>query len=102
MINVNIDIALTKQETYYVKAVSSQFGYVNRSNELRMIACEVIYFDINGGEISRESYTISGEYFDLLMSESPDFAPGKPLNDYRENDLWYVITLMRNKQERSS
>ncbi|MER2057237.1 MAG: hypothetical protein ABTA16_00355 [Niallia sp.] len=42
---------------------------------------------------------IEGEYYDLLMSQSSEFTEGKPLNDYREHDLWYVIDLKRNEQQ---
>lgn len=48
-------------------------------------------------EESSDQYTvvIDGENYELLMSESPEFALGKPANDFRIEDLWYMIDKVR-------
>lgn len=33
---------------------------------------------------NEEFYTISGFYYEKIMSNSPDFAPEKPKKEYRE------------------
>lgn len=46
--------------------------------------------------INPEYYTIDGENYNLLMSADPEFAPGKPENEYREVDLFHLIDKIRN------
>ena len=46
--------------------------------------------------VSTEVHYITDSKYDLLMSASPNFATGKPVNEYREVDLWYIIDLLRN------
>jgi len=48
----------------------------------------------DGKVLGTKQYTISGDNYDLLMSASPVFAPNKPQDDFREEDLWYVINLI--------
>lgn len=42
-------------------------------------------------------YEIDGADFDALMSEKPPWAPNKPGNTFRKEDLWNVIDAKRNK-----
>lgn len=48
--------------------------------------------------VETKSIIINGDKYSLLMSGSPTFATGKPANEYREIDLWYVIDLIRSGQ----
>lgn len=57
----------------------------------RTVNVKVQYKKDDGTVLSEEFFTIFGDNYDLLMSESPEFAPGKPENDYRVSDLEYVI-----------
>lgn len=43
-----------------------------------------------------ESYEITGDDFTELMSASPTWAPGKPANTYRNEDLWIFIDRNRS------
>lgn len=52
--------------------------------------------DSNGQVLHMETIQIDGEMLTLLMSEGPEFAPGKPAGDFRKDDLWHVIDLIRN------
>jgi hypothetical protein len=61
----------------------------------RLVQVRVHIKDGHGEVIQNEAFDISDENYDLLMSESPSFAPGKPLNEYREQDIWHVIDLIR-------
>lgn len=66
-----------------------------RENKLsRQIDVLIAYKDDDGDIIKQEQKTINGTFYELLMSEYPNFALNKPLNEYREQDLWYVIDLM--------
>jgi hypothetical protein len=56
---------------------------------IAIIAC----YDNENRIVDQKRITITGEHYDLLMSESPEFSPNKPLNEYREVDLWYIIDL---------
>lgn len=48
--------------------------------------------------VESNMFFIGGDKYALLMSESPEFAPGKPVNEYREIDLWHIIDLIRSGQ----
>lgn len=66
--------------------------YENKDN--KYVSVVVNYLDENNIVIGEKRFDITGDHYDLLMSESPDFAPGKPLNEYREVDLFYIIDLI--------
>lgn len=67
----------------------------NTNKEMKLIYVEVSFTKEDGTELNRDKLTITGENYDLLMSESPEFAPNKPINDFREEDLFYIIDKMR-------
>lgn len=83
-INVTMDVSSTEKEIVFYSEDKVE----------RCVFVRVSYYDENGKSLSTERYNITEENYDLLVSESPEFAPGKPANEYRENDLWYVIDLM--------
>lgn len=56
------------------------------------------YYD-SQGFIASVFITIFGEYYDLLMSQSPEFAPGKPENECRDEDIFYVLDKMESEQQ---
>lgn len=66
--------------------------YIVTSNS---VSVHVKYYDDNNNELSNENYDIVGERYEMLMSESPPFAPGKPANEFRREDLWYFVDLQR-------
>lgn len=68
---------------------------INEDKQDRRIKVTVGYFDSSDNLLEKEDVVLTGEYYDLLMTDSPSFAPGKPLNEYREIDLWHVIDLMK-------
>ncbi|MED3792311.1 hypothetical protein P4571_07640 [Niallia alba] len=91
MISINKPITISRFVTETIIATSKDFTKVVKDKEKQVIEVEIRYIDVNGNEISRESYRIVGELYDLVMSQSPDFAEGKPADDFRDNDLWYII-----------
>lgn len=67
---------------------------------LKKIDVRIGYFDKDNNLLDGVNTAITEGYYDLLMSESPDFAPGKPLNEYRETDLWHVIDLISKEKHK--
>lgn len=43
-----------------------------------------------------ETLTISGDDYQALMSENPPWAPTKPGNTFRKDDLWFAIDAIRS------
>lgn len=97
-----INETITKQETRLVevpvKAVNEEFHYINEFKTDKYIDVCTVYLDSEGNAVKYSYYKVDGENYDYLMSQSPDFANGKPENEYREEDLWYIIDLIKTKQ----
>ncbi|OCT12636.1 hypothetical protein A8709_33030 [Paenibacillus pectinilyticus] len=79
-------------------AVTEEMSRINETKILKNVEVTITYKDQSGFILKNEQFLISGDNYDLLMTENPDFAPGKPANEYREADLWHVIDLLRNEQ----
>lgn len=92
----SINKSFTKTEIIEkpVVATKEEIIRINEDKIVKEIIVSVNFKD-NNELISNETIKIDNEMYDLLMSESPDFAQGKPLNEYRESDLFYVIDLIR-------
>lgn len=72
-------------------AVSREIIEYHLSSEDKFVLAVLNYYTDNGEIIDKKSYQVTGTYYDLLMSDSPSFAPGKPSNDFRRDDLGYII-----------
>ena len=99
MRTINKEIIISKQvvENCITDiAIAEELVVISEDKPNQTVFVQVSYKNSAGDELSRENYTITGSSYALLMAENPDFAPGKPANEYREADLWYVIDLMRN------
>jgi hypothetical protein len=79
------------------QAVSEDIIYKEEDKNAQYVAVTLEYKDADGNVLATKREEIIGEYFQLLMSEAPDFAPGKPANEYREQDLYYVIDMIRSR-----
>nr|WP_156736281.1 hypothetical protein [Mycobacterium sp. E3298] len=77
-----------------ITAEHEEITAILEDKTVRKVSVMILYTRGDGSEIETKTYDIVGGNYGLLMSESPDFAPGKPLNEYREDDLWYIIGLM--------
>lgn len=60
------------------------------------IGVSVAKYDINNNNIANENYAITGDNYKILMSANPSFAPQKPADEYRDEDLWHIIDKIRN------
>lgn len=76
-------------------ATSEEIFTINEHKGARTIEVSVAFKAADGSVLGYEHHHISGAHYDSLMSEAPVYAPGKPKNEYREIDLWYVIDLIR-------
>lgn len=63
------------------------------NRELGTIEVTTGFYDETEALIGGASYFLSGDKYQLLMSASPTFAPGKPQGEYREIDLWHVLSM---------
>ena len=51
----------------------------------------------NNEMVEEQDINITGDDYDLLMSQSPEFSPGKVAGDCREEDVWYMVDLIRSR-----
>ncbi|MFD2702800.1 hypothetical protein ACFSVM_20375 [Paenibacillus shunpengii] len=84
-------IKVTRATEINVPVAFEALEEIYESKPQSRIDVRIAYYDGTGGVLQSFNVTISGEHYHLLMSESPEFAPGKPANEYREIDLWKII-----------
>lgn len=94
----NKEIELQKVTNIVEIATTEEIVRITEDKVSNLICVDTISKNANGDIINNENTTIYGDYYNMLMSESPSFAPNKPQNEYREDDIWYIIDLIRNSQ----
>jgi hypothetical protein len=77
-----------------IEATNEEMSYIAENKAARLITVTVVFKDSNGNIVAQEQHEITNDFYDLLMSEYPEYAPNKPANEYREADLWHVIDLL--------
>lgn len=77
-----------------INIASERIIQINEDKISMQIVATYGLYDVQDMLIEQRSCVIQGEHYVLIMAKSPDFAPGKPANEYRESDLWYVIDLI--------
>lgn len=77
-----------------VQASTEEIETLEENKTEQSIRVGLVYKDREGEIIYRQAYIISEGFYTLIMSESPDFAPGKPANEYREVDIWHIIDML--------
>ncbi|MEK4328907.1 hypothetical protein MKX70_24010 [Paenibacillus sp. FSL R7-0312] len=88
-------VTLTESVKKQVEVSTEEFYVINENKGSRIVDVTIALKSADGTVLTHEYYQVRGQHYDLLMSESPDFAPGKPPNEYREADLWHIIDLIR-------
>lgn len=91
------EITVVRSVISKVLAATEHLISINNYKESRTLVATVQYRDQDDLEIGQRTWYVTGEKYDLLMSESPNFAPGKPENEYREVDVWHIIDLLGNE-----
>ena len=77
------------------QAVSEEITAIKELKPSKYVEVTTDFKDSTGAVIHTDTTIIRDEKYDLLMSESPPFAPGKPALEYREVDLWHIIDMIR-------
>lgn len=79
-------------------ATQEELVVISEDKKMKNIFLKIELKDADNRVIQTKEIYIAGDYYVLLMSESPSFAIGKPANEYREEDLWYIVDLMEQEQ----
>lgn len=98
MKSCNIEFDFYEQVKVTKMAINKQLSQITEDKINRNIIVNIHYLDSENNLISGERIVIEGKNYDLIMSVNPDFAPGKRENEYREDDLWYVIDKIKSEQ----
>lgn len=98
MRTVNKEITKTRANTYSVTATTEKIISINENKSSKLVHVLTQYEDSDGNVLSQNNVVITGDDYDLLMQAGPDYAPQKPLNEYRETDLFHLIDLIRSRQ----
>lgn len=77
-------------------ATGEELLTIAEDKQLGQVVVTVGYKNAEGTILGTEELAITGDNYELLTAESPSFTPGKPANEYREADLWYIIDKMRS------
>lgn len=95
MRTVNRTISIEQTSFIEASIVTESILSISEDKDKKQIVIITDLIGADGVKIKDELYCISGSNYDLLMSANPTFAPNKPMNEYRENDLWYIIDLIK-------
>jgi hypothetical protein len=98
-VNFEISIPETQIVTVTKIATTEDFSEINESKLNKKISVTILFMNEANEVLQTEIIEIIDEKYELLMSESPDFAIGKPFNEYREEDLWHIVDLIRSERE---
>lgn len=92
------EVAKVIQTTEYTvvnkEIKNEEFVSIYENKSLAEIVVSINQFNSNGEISAVKELKINGDNYTMLMSEKPEFAPNKPANEYREEDLWYVVDLI--------
>jgi hypothetical protein len=95
MRTVNKSISITKLVATEETITSEELSVINEDKSTKIITAIIKQYNANSCQINEVVTIVSGNNYDLLMSANPSWAAGKPANEYRETDLWYIIDLVR-------
>ena len=90
-------VEVSKTIPVKVTIVKEDIKSISENKAMKQIDVVVAAYDENNNLIQENLVIIVADKYDLLMSANPNFAPNKPENEYRENDLWYIIDLLSQK-----
>lgn len=89
--SVDKTITLTVETTEIKTVVSQSIVSIHENKNSQTINVIVESYSEDGALLDSAFMKIAGDNYELIMSASPSFAPGKPENEYREIDLWHII-----------
>jgi hypothetical protein len=88
---VNYQVTCDKIVATTVDAVSERIANIYEDKLSKNITVTVQSLDIEGAVVKEEQKHIVADAYNMLMAANPDFAPGKPANEYRESDIFYIL-----------
>jgi hypothetical protein len=86
------------KEIVQTEITKEDFISISENKIASTVVVEIGKYTEDNRLIEQETIGIQHEYYQMLISENPAFAPDKPYQEYREVDLWYVIDLIRAEQ----
>lgn len=92
----NNQVTSTEIKSVNTVAVKEAIISVCEYRQAGFIGVTVAKYGINNDNVANENYVIKGDNYEILMSANPSFAPQKPADEYRDDDLWYIIDKIRN------
>lgn len=98
MREMNDTVEVVVRQTQSLTIAYADFTFVTESKMNCTISGEIGYFSADDKQLGCKSFLIDGQYYTLLMSDRPPFAPYKRANEYRESDLWYILDLIDQQQ----
>lgn len=97
MRNIDMDIEVVKQVTETIAVRYEEIESFSEIKSLKEVQVKLNYYNRDRQFMLSESYKIDGENYDLLMSTSDVFGEGKSQDEFRKDDLFYVIDTIRGK-----
>lgn len=82
--------------------VKEDIMYINHSIPENYISVGTRLFNSSNEIIREENIIISGEKYDLLLSESSEFEGGKQEGSYREKDVWHIVDKIRDEEKKKT
>ncbi|WP_419885176.1 hypothetical protein [Paenibacillus sp. B-A-8] len=98
MRGINQEITVTKESTITYTATSERIVGINENKNSQVVYVQIELSSSDGTVLKEESLVITDADYDLLMQGNPSYAPQKPVNEYRESDIWHIVDLVRSRQ----
>ncbi|MBP2644069.1 MAG: hypothetical protein H6Q67_1956 [Firmicutes bacterium] len=90
-VELTVITATTETETVNATAVDLIKIVENSANSTVGVTCQ---YTLSDSTTTTKNYTIASDNYTLLMSANPSWATGKPANEWRKEDVWFLITYM--------
>lgn len=100
MRKVGIEIERKITTTVRDIAVKEDFQYINHYKSNSYAEISTVFFNDKDEPIQHNYYEITGELYELLMSDSDMFPPGKIKGEFRDEDLWCIVDKIRDDERR--
>jgi hypothetical protein len=71
--------------------IACSISYINKTVQFAIAEATDVDGELVPDLATQEYITLTGDDFDDLMGDSPEWAPGKPLNSFRPDDLFTVL-----------
>lgn len=98
MRSINKEITVTKETTITYTASSERIVGINESKNSQVVYVQIELSSNEGTILREDGVVITGADYVLLMQGNPPYAPQKPINEYRESDIWHIVDLIRSRQ----